>query len=31
VSLARAKYPSRLSHSLRIGDRAAFHLGGLQR
>ncbi len=31
VQLARAKHPSRLSHTIRIGYRAAFHLGGLQR
>ena len=31
VKSARAKYPSRLSHTIRIGHRAAFHLGGLQR
>ncbi len=31
VKLARAKYPSRLSHTIRIGHRAAFHMGGLQR
>ena len=31
VKLARAKYPSRLSHTIRIGHRAAFHLGGMQR
>src|SRR5579885_2904446 len=31
VRSARAKYPSRLSHTIRIGHRAAFHLGGLQR
>ena len=31
VKLARAKYPSRLSHTIRIGHRAAFHLGGLSR
>jgi hypothetical protein len=30
VKAARAKYPSRLSHTLRIGHRAAFHLGGAQ-
>jgi hypothetical protein len=30
VKSARAKYPSRLSHTIRIGHRAAFHLGGLQ-
>jgi hypothetical protein len=31
VQAARAKHPSRLSHTIRIGHRAAFHLGGLQR
>ena len=31
VKSARAKHPSRLSHTIRIGHRAAFHLGGLQR
>ena len=31
VISARAKHPSRLSHTIRIGHRAAFHLGGLQR
>jgi hypothetical protein len=30
VKSARTKYPSRLSHTLRIGHRAAFHLGGLE-
>ena len=30
VKSASAKYPSRLSHTIRIGHRAAFHLGGLQ-
>ncbi len=30
VKLARAKYPSRLSYTLRIGHCAAFHLGGMQ-
>ncbi len=29
VKLARAKYPSRLSHTIRIGHRTAFHLGGM--
>jgi len=28
---ARTKYPSRLSHTIRIGHRAAFHIGGVQR
>ena len=31
VKSARAKHPSRLSHVIRIGHRAAFHIGGLQR
>jgi hypothetical protein len=31
VQSARAKHPSRLSHTIRIGHRAAFHLGGMQR
>ena len=31
VTLARAKYPSRLSHTIRIGHCAAFHMGGMQR
>ena len=31
VNSARAKHPSRLTHTIRIGQRAAFHLGGLQR
>jgi hypothetical protein len=30
VKSAKTKYPSRLSHTIRIGHRAAFHLGGLQ-
>jgi hypothetical protein len=30
VKSARAKHPSRLSHTIRIGHRAAFHMGGLQ-
>ncbi len=29
VKSARAKYPSRLSHTIRIGHRAAFHIGVL--
>jgi hypothetical protein len=29
VRSARAKHPSRLSHTIRIGHRAAFHLGGM--
>ena len=31
VKSARTKYPSRLSHTIRIGHRAAFHIGGVQR
>jgi hypothetical protein len=31
VKAARTKYPARLSHTIRIGHRAAFHLGGMQR
>ena len=31
VKLARAKLPTRLSHTIRIGHRAAFHMGGLER
>ena len=31
VKLARTKYPSRLSHTIKIGHPAAFHMGGLQR
>ena len=31
VKLARAKHPSRLSHTIRIGHRAAFTMGGMQR
>ncbi len=30
VKSARAKYPSRLSHTIRIGHRAAFHIGVMQ-
>lgn len=30
VKLARAKYPSRLSHIIRIGHPAAFHMGSAQ-
>lgn len=30
VRLARTKHPSRLSHTIRIGHRAAFHIGGTQ-
>ena len=29
VKAARTKYPSRLSHNIRIGHRAAFYIGGL--
>jgi len=28
VKSARTKYPTRLSHTIRIGHRAAFHIGG---
>ena len=31
VRSAQAKHPSRLSHTIRIGHRAAFHMGGLRR
>jgi hypothetical protein len=31
VKSARKKYPSRLSHTIRIGQGAAFHIGVLQR
>jgi len=31
VRAARTKHPSRLSHTIRIGHRAAFHLGVLER
>lgn len=30
VKAARTKYPSRLSHTIRIGHSAAFHIGGSQ-
>ena len=30
VKLARTKHPTRLSHTIRVGHRAAFHMGGLQ-
>lgn len=30
VKAARAKHPSRMSHTIRIGHRAAFHIGSLQ-
>lgn len=29
VRLAREKFPDRLSHTIRIGHAAAFHVGGL--
>ena len=29
VKATRAKHPTRLSHTIRIGHRAAFHIGGL--
>jgi len=29
VKSARTKYPSRLSHTMRVGHRAGFHMGGL--
>jgi len=31
VKSARAKHPSRLSHTIRIGHPAAFHIGSMQR
>jgi hypothetical protein len=31
VKSARTKYPSRLTHTIRIGHNAAFHIGVLQR
>ena len=31
VRSARAKHPSRLSHTIRIGHRTAFHIGAMQR
>jgi hypothetical protein len=31
VAAARTKHPSRLTHIIRIGQRAAFHMGGLER
>src|SRR5206468_7373575 len=31
VKSVRAKHQSRLSHAIRIGHRAAFHVGGTQR
>jgi hypothetical protein len=30
VKSARQKYPARLSHTIRIGHRAAFHIGIMQ-
>ena len=30
VKAARTKFPSRLSHTIRIGHRAAFQIGGTQ-
>jgi hypothetical protein len=30
VKSARTKYPSRLSHTIKIGHRAAFHIGVLE-
>lgn len=30
VKSARAKYPNRISHTIRIGHRAAFHIGVMQ-
>ncbi len=30
VKLARSKYPSKLSHTIRVGHDAAFHLGELR-
>ena len=29
VKAARTKHPSRLTHTIRIGHRAAFHMGGM--
>ncbi len=31
VKAATAKHPDRLSHTIRIGHRAAFHMGGMTR
>ena len=31
VKLARSKHPARLSHTIRIGHRAALHIGGIER
>ncbi len=30
IKAAAAKYPTRLTHTLRIGHRAALHIGGMQ-
>ncbi len=30
VKLARSKYPSKLSHTIRVGHTAAFHLGEMR-
>ena len=30
VQLARTKHPSRLSHTIRVGHRAALNIGGMQ-
>ena len=30
VKAARTKYPTRVSHTIRIGHPAAFHIGGAQ-
>ena len=31
VNAARSKYPTRLSHTIRIGHEAAFHIGLMER
>ena len=31
VKAAQAKHSTRLSHTIRIGHRAAFHIGGMRR
>jgi hypothetical protein len=31
VKLARSKHPSKLSHTIRVGHAAAFHLGVMER
>ena len=31
VKAAQAKHPGRLSHTIRIGHRAALHMGGMRR